>query len=107
MDGIVQIQTTLGSCPNGASAFSRPMTADLSFYSDGSVKFTFLNAVPADEAGNTNFEIEVDEMVDLPDGILLDGIPYKGFTPKVGVFQIDYSDGAYGSVILPGTLVQK
>jgi len=106
-DGYFQESINYGSCPNGASVYNRAMTANPTFYTDGSVKLTFLHEVPAEEAGNTNFEIEVDEVVDLPDGILLDGNAYKGFEPKVGVFKVDYSDGRYGSVTLPGILIPK
>ena len=83
------------------------MTADITFYADGRVKLTFLHAVPEEETANADFEIEVDEMVNIPDGVLLDGRAYKGFVPKVGVFTVDYSDGRYGSVTLPSTLIPK
>ena len=106
-DGAFVENINFGSCPNGASVYSRAMTAGVTFYTDGSVKLTFLHPVPAEEIGNTDFEIEVDEMVSFPDGVLLDGTAYKGFTPKLGIFTVDYSDGRYGSITLPGILNPK
>lgn len=106
-DGFYHEDINYGSCPNGASVYSRAMAANLTFYDDGSVKLTFLRAVPQEEVGNTDFEIEVDEVVNIPDGILLNGTAYKGFRPKVGIFTVDYSDGRFGSVTLPGILIPK
>lgn len=106
-NGSIEVFTHNGSCPNGASAYSRTMRASLSFYTNGHVKLTFLKAMPLTETGNTNFEIESEEFVDLPDGILLDRVPYDGVLLRAGIYKIDYSDGIYGSVILPATLIPQ
>ena len=104
-NGPTEIITYFGSCPNGASSYTRSMKADVSFYSDGTAKLTFQNAVPADETGNVNFEIEADEVLRLPEGLLMDGRSYSGFRTVVGTYKIDYSDGIYGSVIIPVQLI--
>jgi hypothetical protein len=106
-NGPTEIITYYGSCPNGASSYTRSMKANLSFYSSGSAKLIFLNAVPADEAGNVNFEIEADEVLSLPEGLLLDGVSYSGFKTAIGTYKIDYSDGMYGSVTIPVLLIQR
>lgn len=104
-NGTMDVYTHPGSCPNGASAYNRRMKANMIFYTDGSLKLLFQNAVPLTEKGNANFEIEADEFIDMPEGILLDGVPLDGFKTSIGTYKINYSDGAYGSVTIPGALV--
>ena len=106
-NGVVDIFIHHGSCPNGASAYDRQMKANMVFYTDGSLKLIFLNPVPASERGNVNFEIEADEFIDLPDGILLDGSRVDGFKTSTGIYKVDYADGTYGSVTIPAALVPQ
>ena len=87
-----------GNCPQNNN--TRIMSAELTFYDDSTVKLTFLNAVPVEEANNTIFEIEQTELVDLPPGMKLDGVHYSGFITQTGNYTINYSDGQYGSVII-------
>ena len=101
-DGAVIICVAGANCPGGNN--SRLMKADLTFYDDNTIKFTFLNAVPPEEASNTVFEVEQTEFVNLPPGMKLDGVHYSGFSAQAGNYTINYSDGPYGSVIINAQL---
>ena len=46
-------------------------------------------------------------MLSLPDGLLIDGVAYSGVKTIAGTYKIDYSDGTYGSVIIPAVLIAK
>jgi hypothetical protein len=97
-DGYFVICTVGSNCPKKDN--SRTMTASYTFYDNNTLKLTFQNAVPDSEAANTNFEVEVTELVPLPSNLRLDGVAYAGYITQMGNYTIDYSDGPYGSVII-------
>lgn len=100
-DGSSVICVAGANCPNNNT---RTMRAELTFYTNNTVKLIFLNAVPSDELSNTTFEVEQTEFVDLPPGMKLDGIHYSGFNTHAGNYTINYSDGQFGSVIINAQL---
>jgi hypothetical protein len=79
---------------------SRKMNAAFNFYDNNTMKLIFQKPVPLEEMGNTDFEVEEEDFFALPDELLIGGVHYTGFQIKVDVYKIDYSDGAYGSVIV-------
>jgi hypothetical protein len=79
---------------------SRKMNAAFSFYDNNTMKLIFQHSVPPEEKGNTDFEVEEEDFFALPDELLIGGVHYTGFQIKVDIYKIDYSDGAYGSVIV-------
>lgn len=97
-DGYIIFCIAGSNCPKKDN--SRTMTASYTFYDNNTLKLTFQNAVPASEATNTTFEVEVTELVPLPSNLRLDGIAYAGYVTQMGNYTIDYSDGPFGSVII-------
>ena len=79
----------------------RGMTASYTFYDNKTLKLTFKNAIPAVERAKKDFHVGDEMTIPLPPGMLVNGISYKGFQVKQGVYQIDYSDGEFGSVTVP------
>ena len=69
------------------------------------VKITFRNKLPEDEIKNNNFEIEDEDLFELPNFISIGGRIYSGFWVPIGIYSINHSDGEFGSVTLPITLV--
>lgn len=93
-----------GRCPKNNS-ISRIMNGDYTFYNNGFVKITFRNKLPEDEIKNNNFEIEDEDLFELPNFISIGGTIYSGFWVPIGIYNINHSDGEFGSVTLPITLV--
>lgn len=83
------------------SGSNRNMTASYTFYDNNTLKLTFKNAIPAVERGKKDFHVGNVMIIPLPPGMLIDGILYKEFQVKKGVYQVDYSDGEFGSVTVP------
>jgi len=90
------------NCPHEDD--SRTMKAAVTFYDNKTLKLTFLNPVPREEAGNTNFEVEETDVMTLPAGILIGGISYSSMKTIASNYLINYSDGQFGSVIINAEL---
>jgi hypothetical protein len=84
---------------------TRAMDADVSFLDRQRMKIIFQRPVPDSEIGNTNFEIEADEELELPKFITIDGEHFSGYQIITGVYQVDYNDGDFGSVVIPIRLI--
>ncbi|MFN4006725.1 MAG: hypothetical protein ACK4HE_04345 [Chitinophagaceae bacterium] len=100
-----------GSCPATQLevAPERLMTAIYTFYNNGSLMLTFLKPIPQEEInlnGNTIFEVESDEMVNLSQSLLINGTSYKGYKPTIGNYVIDFSNSQYGTVTFPIQLIE-
>jgi len=99
-DGTACIFVAGSNCPGHVMNPDRKMEAGYTFYSNNTLKLTFKNAVPLEEQGNTVFEIEGDDFINLHPDLLIGGIHYRGYTVQNGSYYIDYSDGPFGSVTL-------
>jgi hypothetical protein len=100
---VVTLSNTGSTCPSTVA--NRHMNGVYTFYDDGTMKITFLNAVPSEENGNTDFEIEGDDSIVIPPYLSIGGEFYSAFRINSGIYQIDYSDGDFGSVTMPVVLV--
>ena len=60
-----------------------------------------------DEENNDDeeFEIEDEDLFELPNFISIGGRIYSGFWVPIGIYSINHSNGEFGSVTLPITLV--
>ena len=87
------------NCP--VTSFSeRAMTANFEFLEGGYLKLIFQNAITEEEADNNIFEVEEDDVIEIPQGLLIDGIQYSGFVTLSGNYEINREDGEYGSVTI-------
>lgn len=108
-DGYICQDFKKSTCPSEETslpATNRQMSAEYTFYNNNTLKLTFKNSRPIEEAGNSTFEIEAEDIIELPDGITIGGIHYTGYKTIIGNYTIDANDGQYGSVIINIALVQ-
>ena len=85
------------------------MTASYEFFDNGTMRIRFANPIPAIERNSSTgsiFEVEYTDYVPFTRNITSNGVTYKGFDVLEGNYQIDYSDGQYGSVVIGITLQQ-
>jgi len=87
----------MGGCP---TQIIREMRGQFEFYDNGVVKLIFTTPMILEEISNTVFELEGDEDIEIPEYLLIGGHSYSSVRLLHSNYQIDYSDGQYGSVII-------
>jgi hypothetical protein len=101
-DGTIVITGTReDSCPHDKS---RLISADMNFYDNNTLTFTFLSALPEEENDNNDFEIEEEVLIKIPEYLLIGDRHYSSFTIKKGNYVVDRAAGDFGEVTVDITL---
>ncbi len=107
LDGSAEVIIVPSTCPDTRA---RLMEADVTFYSNNTIKLFFLNSMPEEELSNSIFEVEDGEEnandLELPSDMLLDKVHYKVLRLIPGDYKINYGDGKFGSVIIDAELLK-
>lgn len=104
-DGTVVYCIWGANCPSAARGTNpeRDMEASYELYDNGTMKLTFLKAIPNEEKSLSTgdvFEVEQTDYVRFSSTVSVDNISYQGFDILQGNYRIDYTDGTYGSVVI-------
>jgi hypothetical protein len=94
----IEVSQSMGNCPNAST--SKDMSGTFTFYNNNTAKIFFATDMISREAGNTTFEVEDTETIDLPSYILIGGAFYGQIRVLPNNYHINYSDGSHGSVTL-------
>lgn len=96
----IPVSQSMGNCPVAVQVPNRQMNAVLSFYDNGTLKLTFAAPIPSSEVDNNTFEVEQDEYIDIPEYLRFNGVKYSKVKVQAGNYQLNRTDGNYGTVTL-------
>jgi len=104
VDGTIVVCIWGANCPAQRGAIpERDMEADYEFYDNGTMKLTFKKAIPDEEKNSSTgdvFEVESTDHASFNTSVIINGISYTGFNILQGNYQINYTDGQFGSVVV-------
>lgn len=94
----LEVSQSMGNCPNAST--TKDMSGTFTFYNNNTAKISFTTDMISREAGNSTFEVEDIETIDLTAYILVGGMYYGQLRVLPNNYHINYGDGSHGSVIL-------
>lgn len=102
----IPLNINTGNCPPHGSNTPRQMDGTIYFYENNTMKVLFNTSVTSEENDNNTFEVEQDDIIDLPEYLLLGEVHYSKIKILQNNYQLNRNDGSYGSAVFSIQYIQ-